>query len=554
MNLFRGAILSLLFYCFALETVSQNLGFRFETISVDQGLSQTSVWSILQDRDGFIWIGTADGLNRYDGYTFTVFRHNPQDPSSLTNNNVATLAHDNDGNIWIGSRSGLEKYELVTGTFSRLANTQKYKGTFLDTLIGKVFIDRDGVIWTGGISELGRLNPATGTIETFPRIHQLIALPNNIRPLLEDSDGDIWIGTMEGFLLYDRKSGELGRVKVPGMRDPGYGMIAYESRDGVIWLGTSKSQLVSYEKKNNAWRVWTNLPASLTSVNFNSFRSICEDEYGGLWLGTQYSGLFLLDRAAETFIRFIPVEGGKSNTRYEGVIQIYRDRSGLLSVGYDGAGIVKITPHPNKFPLIQFPLTGGTGTGDNFFKSIMVDRSGVIWAGTFDKGLKVFDRRSDSLKTFLHRPEDPRSLRSNTVLSLYEDREGDIWVGTINGVDVYERATSTFRHLTMPRYEGPGAGVLTGSSICEDGQGTVWIGSTPGLIVCDSSKSRLSFMKAYDSSGAELRLNVDRLQPAREGGLWIGTNANGLIKLPKGGGALHQSESGNIYLSRQRNE
>ena len=525
------AIISLLLLQYG--AFAQLPDFRFETISVEQGLSQSSVFSIYQDSQGFLWFGTGDGLNRYDGYGFKVFHHDPADPRSLGNDFVDAIAEDSSYNLWFATRDGLYRYERSSGIFS---SGSQISGSFKPVAgqyITSLLIDHQGLFWFGTPKQVGVFHPATGEVDTLPELRRLIGPRVGPKVLFEDDERNIWFGMQDSFCVYRRATHSFEFLPNPTGAVIGYGLSGFQDGEGTIWLGVQNGSLLSFNRKDQRWRYHVHEASDSNGVGSNYARAMKEDDAGRIWIATTREGLIVFEKASGRFHRFIPSPRGQSNSRYEGAVALCRDRSGLIWVGYDGSGIVKINPHQDKFHHILFPLAGGFGTGDNFFKSIMLSRSGEIWAGTYDKGIKVLNRSTGDLKAYTHRLNDQHSLRSNTILALYEDRRGVLWIGTIDGVDAFERESGHFRHLITPYSNLKDITSTAVNSICEDEYGTLWAGSARGLMKFDSSRSHLSFFPLVLGGGQRVQAIIERIVPAGGGGLWIATNGQGLLRFQK---------------------
>lgn len=512
---------------------SQPLDFRYETITVDQGLSQSSVWCSMQDSQGFLWFGTADGLNRYDGYNFQVFRHDAGDSTSLSNNTVWSLLEDRTGKIWVGTLGGVDLYDRKSGTFTHLANHEPYRNTPLGSYTRSMLVDHKGIIWFGTADGVAMFDPANGALRQLPdsEFPQPSSKPMVVL-LHEDDRGNIWMSRDERLFRYDRNTG--GIINVPVGPDGGRLKAFASTRDirGNYWFATTSNGVWSLDPATSQWTSYRHDPGNPFSVCDDKFRAVGQDHDGRIWFGAITNGVCYYDPATKKFYSFRPTDPRSKNARYEGVASILRDRSGLIWIGYDGGGLVKVNPNRSKFNHVLLPPSGMDATGDNFFKALMVDHLGDVWLGTYDQGISVLNRSTGVVRRYRHTPANPASIRSNTVLSLLEDRSGNVWVGMVNGLDLFDRRTERFRHLDLTVYAESDRRGNVVTDLCEDSMGTIWCGTITHLLKFDEA---LGKMKAVVSMGdlnvQPIMPSVTDIVPSPHGGLWVATLGGGLLKL-----------------------
>ncbi len=522
----------LLLYLFHNELVFSS-GFRAEQISVEQGLSQTSVWSIIQDRRGFLWIGTADGLNRYDGYTFRTFRHDPADSHSISNNTVWSLCEDRSGSIWVGTIAGVHRFDPHTEHFFRLADQPKFKGTFLEVLSQSILEDHTGLLWFATVKGIATLDQASGVLRQFSTevIPPSGGVPS-FRILHEDEHGDVWIANGEFLFRYERSSGRIARVSLGKNEEKIAVVRSIRTRDGLYWFATTFHGLWNFNPKSGEWKVYRRDSRTQARLTDDRLRTLCEDNDGRIWVGTIFEGLTYLDRGTETFHSFKPSEVGKKNARFQGVSAMLRDRSGLLWVGYDGAGLVKLNPYRNKFHHVLLPPSDASASGDNFFKSLIADRHGNVWLGMYDQGISVLDRKSGNIRRFRHSPEDLQSLQNNTVISLYEDRIGNIWIGMVGGLDEYDRRSNRLRHHDLSMFAVADRRWNVVNWLCEDSSGTLWCGTSTHLLRFNRLLNRFeSIITLAEIFPYPVSPAITVITPGKDGTLWVGTLGGGVLKL-----------------------
>ncbi|MBM2846221.1 MAG: signal transduction histidine kinase [Bacteroidetes bacterium] len=515
--------------------------FRTQHYGVEDGLSQSSVWCTLQDRRGFLWFGTADGLNRYDGYSFRVFRHNPEDSTSLSNNLVWSLCEDTSGAIWVGTAAGIHRYDPRTESFARLADQPRYKGTYLEAPTRTILENHEGLLWFGTINGLAILDPVSGALKQVALSEFQPAAPiPGITVLHEDDSGNVWLGTTEYLFRYERTTGTIRRVPVGEKDQKLFPFRSWKDHGGVYWFATVDKGVWSFNPGTGRWQHYINDPLNPTSLIDNHLRSVCEDNDGMLWFGTIRRGLCYLDQATGRFHSFKPSDEGTKNARYEGVSAILRDRSGLLWVGYDGAGVVKLNPYPNKFNHILLPQSDVNATGDNFFKALMVDHLGDVWLGMYDQGLSVLNRNTGRVKRYRH-SSDPRGLCGNTILALLEDKTGSIWIGTTDGLDEFDRGTGNFKHHDISSFTAGDQRGKVVASLCEDSSGTILIGTITRLLKFDRRRGHVEqVLSTIGLTGLALPPAINVISPTSDGALWIGTLGAGMLKVHNNGAVEKQ--------------
>jgi ligand-binding sensor domain-containing protein/signal transduction histidine kinase len=516
---------------------------KFTHLSVEDGLSQSTVWTILQDSNGFLWFGTADGLDKYDGYSFKAFQHTDGDSTSIVDNFLNCLAEDKQGRLWIGTDAGLCFYDRQTNTFKNVSDSVEHEFTLSHRKILRLLVDRSGTLWVGTVSGCVVIDPVTQRSKTTQYNLSHNVLHSRAHAIAEDSNGDVWISAGDSLVRYEQASQRTRYVPVPVT----HSTIAsiFQDRAGVMWFGTVNSALLSCDAATSRWDIFEYKPKGYQPISENFLSSIIEDKSGRLWVGTRLGGLSIFDRATHTWQRFVPKLQGQ---RFEGVNTLCLDKSGLLWAGFDGAGAVKVNTAPMKFHHILLPSTAGNITGENFLKPVMVDRFGELWIGRFDKGLAVLDRSTGVLRRYVHVASDPSSLSSNAIIALLEDRDGRLWVGTEEGVNLYNRTTNRFRrYATGNRSEDSiaktgGARMPRGSEVrtlCQDSSGTIFAGTARKLFRFDEQSQQFVEVKIRETaSGKYFQAWVESIACSHDGTLWLGTDLNGLYHIDLHGNVL----------------
>jgi ligand-binding sensor domain-containing protein/signal transduction histidine kinase len=480
---------------------------RFERLTVEDGLSQNAVLTIVQDHQGFLWFGTEDGLNKYDGYQFTVYQNAAEDPSSLADNYVSTLLVDREGALWIGTRSGLDRYNREEGTFTHVsggaADDHSYQGKWVTSLLE----DQEGRIWVGTYEGgLSRMDPGTRvfTYYVHDEDNPSSLSGNAVSVTFEDSNGSLWVGTQNGL---DR-----------------------------------------FEGSEQGFLHFQNTPGDSSSLSGNSVTAICEDDRGYLWVGTGEGGLNRFDPEAETFHRFGIDPNRSGSISHERVRAIHQDHLGNLWIGtQNGLDLIAAEELHGALPLLRFrhyrndPFDPESLSSSAVW-SIFEDHSGVMWFGTYGGGLSKYNRSTERFKLFRHSPSQSDSLSDNIVWSILEDSHGILWVGTFNGgLNRLERAaglTQVYRHSDAVPNSLLGDDVR---ALLEDSEGRLWVGSAGGLD--RMSADQLGFTHYTHDPGDPSTLSGDRvnvLLQSRSGSIWVGTRYEGLNRLDPESGEIER--------------
>jgi signal transduction histidine kinase/ligand-binding sensor domain-containing protein len=475
---------------------------EFDYLSIEEGLSQSSVHCIAQDRQGYMWFGTEDGLNRYDGYRFTAYRRDPGDSTSLGENYIASLFLDKRGVLWVGTKDGLNAWDEGSQSFHH-------------ALVGRECLiireDASGLLWIGTDSGLVRFDPQRWTSESVslgtPGENLLSA---RITALLIDSGGVFWIGRQATGTLtrLDVATGQSRTVSTPGNHDI---WSISEEANGDLLLGTYDSGIYRYDRAAN--KVVPNSIVIPGKRGTKGVWSMCSEPDGGLWLGSVGSGLFHLSKDRSRMDRY-PV-------RDDYVLSLFEDHSGLLWIG-TGKGINKWVKKRKQFNIIPNQLQGrvrdfevwsfsnaggdslwigannglylidsrgntvnGGPTLDCIGQAVLRDPSGCLWVGTLDKGILEWDPRSRRAKSFRTEPDNPRSIPADDVRALARDSAGALWLGTAGGLCRYDVQSQSFDRLAEDSACPPGLKNEQINCLTVDPQGAFWIGARNGLWYID---------------------------------------------------------------------
>jgi ligand-binding sensor domain-containing protein/signal transduction histidine kinase len=514
---------------------AQTGSIRFETLSVEHGLSQSTVRAIMQDTQGFLWFGTDDGLNKYDGYSFILYKHDPENADSLSNSTITALYLDHQGDLWIGTASGLDRYNHDE-TFTHYLHNPAKPDSLSGSSVSAIVEDAQGNLWVGtSDGGLNMLDRESGTFTHYGNVPNQpdTLISNLVTALIADPRDGLWVGTSEGLDYLDQQSGKFTHY----LNDPQNANSLSDNRVlsllldrfGQLWIGTEEGGLNRFNAAQNAFIRYQNRPDNPYSLNSNFVRSIYEDQNGHVWVGTR-SGLHQLVRPDEYFTRYQHDPNDQHSLSNDYVLSLFTDRSGVLWVGTLGGGLSKYVQTTDRFTLYQHRPGVQNSLSNDIVHALYEDRQSVVWVGTMDGGLNRLDPEAGTFSVYQHNPMDSYSLSSNDVRAILEDHLGQLWVGTYGGgLNLMYRETGRFRiynHLdSIP-------GSLSDNrvtALLEDRRGNLWVGTrNGGLDKFDPSTSLFTHYRNDPAQQNSLASNyVHVIYEDSAGMLWVGTG-NGL--------------------------
>ncbi|MCP5046662.1 MAG: PAS domain S-box protein [bacterium] len=528
-NRFPLAIL-LIIFLWGFPLHSHKSSSRFQSFSVAEGLPQNSVFSILQDRQGFLWVGTEQGLNRFDGYNFVVHQFQRDDSNSLNNNHILCTYEDNSGILWIGTDgSGLNRFDPASGQFSHHLIDPDIPDS-LNNIINVIYGDNSGTIWVGTAGGgLKRFNPAKKSFTHVPLNPGLANYLNDktVNAVYRDRRGSLWVGTNNGLKQLDPETGYLennyNEASGSVTESPWEVFTMVEDRSGELWIGSNRG---FYRLDRGAGKfVHYGLPsAPRHHTAANTVRAIYEDQLGLFWIGTDY-GLHIFDRGKKTLQSFYADRDDPYSLSSNMLKVIYEDRSGALWLGSDGGGLNKLNRSGRSFNhFYSNPQDPDSSSEESVF-ALHEDRRGILWIGTYGDGLNGFNRRTGVVTNYRNQPGNPNSLSNNKIWAICEDRRDALWIGTDEGgMDRFDPKTGKFtRYPHQPRNPNS-LGNNSVSSIIEDRRGILWIATNMGLNRFDPQTQRFTHYQTRPNDPNTLLHNmVYVLLSDRSGLLWIGT-------------------------------
>ena len=509
----------------------------FQHISITEGLSDSHLRSIVQDRRGFLWFGTFDGLNRYDGYQIRVFRYEPGNPRSLASNFVRALYVDRSGTLWVGTiGGGLHRFDPLSEGFVRYQHDPNDRESLGDNRVRSICEDPSGGLWIATAKGLDRLDRYSGRFRHYrhdPGDPDSLS-HDDVYSVLPDRSGAIWVGTYGGGL--NKLVSSPGPARFIHYRhDPkdAHSLSSdlvhtlYEDKEGLLWIGTWGGGLNRFDPDQGSFKRYEN-----RGLSGNLIWSVQEDRQGRLWVGAWGGGLSQFDRRTESFKTYRHDPAEPRSLAHDNVVSIYEDREGLLWVGTGGGGVSRLDPARRPFATLSFDSSGRRAATSRDVRAVQEDREGSLWIGTFSDGLYAVDEKSHRVHNYRHDPESPRSLSSDSVSSIAEGQRGALWVGTSGGLNRLERVTGRFRRYNHDPSEPTSLSDDTVSSLlAEQDTGVVWVGTSRGLNRLDPRTD--TFTRYARGSTGEPGSGSDEVAVVfkdRKGALWLG-RPDGLDRL-----------------------
>ncbi|MBI5470740.1 MAG: hypothetical protein HY961_00200 [Ignavibacteriae bacterium] len=570
--------------CLPCASLSQHFSFPIEHIDTENGLSHNTVSCITQDSRGFIWIGTIDGLNRFDGYTCRVFKHDPLNPHSLSSSFIHNISEDRNGTLWVTTRDGgVNRFDYRAETFSSFQNNPADTTTIGGNKAGAVFQDSRGILWVTTDAGLHRFDHAAGTFTRFSHNpDDASSLSNDqVTGIAEDPDGTLWIATDDGLNKFDPRRGKVvltfrSRSDDRSLSDNRLVGVLL-ARNGMLWVGTRGNGVNMLDRTSGTFKRFTPDANNPRKPSSEYVAPMVEDERGNIWCAT-HDGVNVYELATGIFHRLPHVPNSTTSISHSIISSILLDTVGDVWIGTWGGGVNKLGRRLQKFSAISSRTAPGVllndfvlammvdhegalwvGTGDGLSRNVarsgqsaapsqhllrkmsvwclMQNADSTIWAGTGDRGIATFTANGLPLRQFVL--GDSLAIADNTIRALFRDRRGVIWAGTqAHGVNSYDAATRRWTHYPFGKTDGTSVSDELVWAINEDHDGHLWFGTyLGGLNEYDPTSKTFSYYQHRANDSTSLGANdVRTICVTRAGELWIGTYGGGICLLNKATG------------------
>jgi len=512
---------------FSVLSFSQTGNLKFCHLSTSDGLSQNSVFSILKDYRGFMWFATDEGLNKYDGYKFTVYKHDPGHKQSISSNAVSDIMEDADHNLWVVSAGGVDRFDRINETFIQYDCGNKA------IVFRYIFQDSKKRFWLSTTNHGCCLfDPAKRSFKFYKNNEQdTNSLSQNyVYHIVEDRDGELWIGTRNGLNRFNPATEKFTRY----YNEPGNGSsigagyiknIFKDSKDN-IWIGTQGSGISLYNRKDNCFINFKHDPLNKNSICYNDILSFTEDRNGQIWIGTENGGISVLEPRKKNFTSFQYDEFDPSSISGNSVHSLYKDDIGNIWAGTWSGGVNLLPVFGDKFNHYKKIPNKSNSLSNNLVLSISSDRDNNIWIGTDGGGLNHFDPASGSFRNYRNDKSKKKSIYNDYVLSVADYSPGLLALGFHRGgIDLFDKQTGLFTHYapqdhSLNRLTSPSV-----NFVYKDRQDNLWLGTNDngGIFLFD--KKTTGFTNFPPDPGNDKSINGSRVNvmfETRAGQLWIG--------------------------------
>ncbi|WP_448698329.1 two-component regulator propeller domain-containing protein [Mucilaginibacter sp. AW1-3] len=597
------------------QTFAQSTKAIFKHLTINDGLSQNTVYSILQDHEGYIWIGTTDGLNKYDGYEFTTYKHDIDDKNSLTSNQINALMEDKDGNLWIGTADGINFYDRKSNTFTHTYTFSKQSAETND-YITDILQDKKGNIWVSTYDGLKVYDAARKLFIKYQSGDETDIQSQKVQTIFAGNDGILWVGTNKSLKLFDTNRrqyisipavlGNNALLKTSGIRS------VKQDKKGTYWIGTEIAGVFNYDPKRQTCVNYRQQTGNANSLLSDIVRDICIVNGSEVWIGTR-DGLSVLKDGKFSnyqYDKYNPDALSHNSVRY-----IMQDRSANVWLGTFAGGVNVFYAGSNNFIQISEQIGASPGLSHRVVSAILSNGNGTFWVGTEGGGLNYVDRKNNRYKAFSILNES-QQLKSNNVKSLAKDDKGNLWIGAYDGLGYFNTQTHALTiYRSLNNYPNPvenqiyalsatsdgvwigtnGAGLqfmdkngkVTGythnnkdiSSISSNSISAIlkdenaygyWIGTLQGLNYFDTRTKKFTQYKHNDADKSSLNYNsILTLFIDREQRLWLGTEGGGLSYFDRRANkfyainnqqgltngvvhAINQDKAGNLWVSTNK--
>lgn len=580
-------------FCLVPPASAQAPKLKFSHITSLQGLSNSTIEAIYQDNRKFIWFGTRDGLNRYDGYQITVFKNNPADVNTISDNYIRCIFEDSQHNLWIGTSNGLNRFNPLKNTFIRYKHDESNKNSLANNAVNCIYNDKQGKLWIGTANGcLNLYEPASNGFRHFYYDNSTTknTESSQINYLYEDSNNTFWIGTGNGLKIFDRTkntfstftginadqniSYPINRIQEDSLNNiwlstENSGLIVLNLKDkslkhyqherqvngslannqvrsllvdrkGNIWAGGVNGGLSLFNPQNGTFSNYQNISENSSSLSQRTVSAIFEDDQSNLWVGTHRGGINLYTPKANKF-RLLQNEPDNNSLSYNDVRAFCEDDAHNIWIGTDGGGLNVYTPLTGTFKHYSYDPYNSNTLGADAVLDILMDKN-KAWISTWGGGLNCLDKTSGNFTHFTNNPADKNSISSNYVQKSFKDSDGNFWVTTYyGGLNLFDETTHQFTRVTdapdkKTRLQGNNI-----VSINEDRNKNIWIGTDDGGLNCYNLRTK-RFSHYFNNQEKLPDLRVIFID--HKGRLWVGQSGLYLFDTAKNNFKIYTTETG----------
>lgn len=427
-------------------TFAQN-HLNFKRLTINEGLSQNTVYCVMQDKTGFIWVGTEDGLNKYDGYEFKIYKHENDNPKSISNSQINAMLEDPKGNFWIGTADGLNLFSKHTESFNKISIGNS-RETGSSNFVSSIFYDSSGNLWIGTFGGLKRYDYASKKIVDFViKTSTLnLAASNRVQTIFEDKNKNVWVSIGNDLIRinpFNRTTIDLPvelennlQLRKANVR------VIKQGINGDLWFGTEGAGLFKYNQSAHKIFHYQHDSNKENSLPVNIIRALFQYNTNELWIGTR-DGLSIFNDNTNTFTNYKYNPYDPKSISHNSVRNILRDKSGNIWIGTYAGGLNFFSPAGNNFSYIGQKSGITQGLTHRVVSSILND-NGALWVGTEGGGLNYIDRNKSIFKSYTI-----ISAQQNIVKSLAKDKNGNLWIGTYDGLSYLDVKSGNIRNYEI---------------------------------------------------------------------------------------------------------
>jgi signal transduction histidine kinase/ligand-binding sensor domain-containing protein len=564
------------FFCFAgiVHLHAQPQYSRFSHLTVGDGLSSNRTRCIYRDSEDYLWIGTEEGLDKYNSYEIKKYVFHENQPGSISGNIITCIYEDRERNLWFGTINGLNLYDPVKDNFIVFKNNSGDSGSLKNNYISGITEDKDGNLWiVTGENCLNKWIPKTRSFISYQFESEKVYL--NSRPskmIAIDSKGYLWIVSLSrGIQRFDPESGVFTKFEDPSI-DLGNNFFKslYIDDQDKIWITTDGNGFFSYDQGTNKFEQFgskgdgkgTNEKVILDIIpedrqhlllavdqgGINRFNKISgtfeyfmydikndeglnnngiwcfhKDREGILWIGTSGGGVNYYNPKNYKFKLFRNKGSNPNSLSYNNVTAFYEDHQGLIWIGTDGGGVNIYDPETDRFKILKHEPSNPYSISGNAVLCITEDKDHDIWLGTWDAGLNRYDRKTGRFFSYLPNKNNPSSISGKTIWNIEIDKNNIFWLGTFNiGTDLFDKSIGVIRRFRTNPDDPQTISGNMGWILFKDSEKKVWISTTTGLNFYDSKTN--SFKKYVFKDNV-----VSAFCKDKDGNLWVGTSINGMF-------------------------
>jgi signal transduction histidine kinase/ligand-binding sensor domain-containing protein len=546
---------------------------NFESISTKQGLSHNSISAIIQDHYGYMWIGTSLGLNKYDGVNFYIYKHDSTITDSISSSNITAIYETEENELWIGTTWGLNKYNRKTDTFVSYLNDKDNSNTLSSNSITEIYKDDGGTLWIGTNAGLYIYNQGTDNFTLYKNEFndKNYIIDNYVTSIYQDCKANLWVGTIDGLYIFNINTNEftkyLNNPDDDNSLSDNHVTEIYEDSRGIVWIGTATGINI-YNSEDKKFTSYLNDSHNTQDTGSEYITSICEDNNGYLWIGTRL-GLKRLNVENMDFCTYVPDSENPNSLNTDRITAVCKDFEGSMWIG-SYYGINKITFSkqvikyyyssilnnnavsnirslngidlwlktrlgPIKFDSETYSIIEShpnifinQNYSNSRMNSFCISTDGCLWAGTEGYGLEKFNPTTGELTTYKYSIGDLNCISSNTIISLYANLAGTVWVGTSEGLCKYDVETNSFiQYKYLAEFPDD---IKTGEIwLLYESNDYLWVGTKKCLYGFNYYSDEVNFIIDNENFGGINPNNiVCSLFEDSHGVLWIVTN-NGLF-------------------------